>query len=249
MPETIRLNGDYIRVRRKKNNELTYGGDQGFFCGEENSRQDERKRKSGCGAVAFSDMLLYLAGRGEIYAEETVNYAGRNLKEEEYKEYFNSIYSLLGKISSERGISGLKLKLQFNKLSRKNNWKLRALWGLNGEKIYIRMEEMLKKDIPVILCIPMMLLKKDREHRLNLYIRAEEKMENNLQINCYRQQQAVNAHYVVVTGIFKEAKGECYLEISSWGKKYYISRNEYDTFIHTHFMGTILGNILYIRQK
>ncbi len=59
MPETIRLNGDYIRVRRKKNSKLTYGGDQEFFCGEENGRQDERKRKSGCGVAAFSDMLLY----------------------------------------------------------------------------------------------------------------------------------------------------------------------------------------------
>ncbi|MBO5054792.1 MAG: hypothetical protein J6C64_00345 [Lachnospiraceae bacterium] len=236
MPENIRLGGDYIRVRRKKNGELTYGGDQGFFQGNENRKQDKRKQMSGCGVVALSDILLYLAGRREAcYSEESVRYAGRILDEEEYKEYYNSIYELLGGIRSGNGISGLNLKLKFNKLSRKNNWSLRALWGLNGEKIYIRMEEMLKNDIPVILCIPMMLLKKDKNDRLNFYGGKEI--------------QSVNAHYVVVTGVFRKPDGESYLEISSWGKKYYINRNEYDTFIHTHFMGTILGNILYIRQK
>lgn len=237
MPENIRLSRDYIRVRRRKNGELTYGGDQGFFQGDGSRKQDKRKQMSGCGVVALSDILLYLAGKREAPCcfEESVRYAGRILDEEEYKEYYNTIYELLGRIRSGNGISGLNLKLKFNKLARKNNWSLRALWGLNGGKIYIRMEEMLKNDIPVILCIPMMLLKKDKNDRLNFY-RGKEI-------------QFVNAHYVVVTGIFKKPDGESYLEISSWGKKYYINRNEYDVFIHTHFMGTILGNILYIRQK
>lgn len=236
MPENIRLRGDYIRIRRKKNGELTYGGDQGFFQGDESKKQDKRKQTSGCGVVALSDVLLYLAGRREAFrAAESIRYAGRILDEEEYKEYYNSIYGLLGGIRSGNGISGWNLKMKFNKLSRKNNWKLQALWGLSGEKIHVRMEEMLKRDIPVILCIPMMLLRKDKNDRLKLY--------------GGKAIQSVNAHYVVVTGIFRKPDGECYLEVSSWGKKYYINRNEYDTFIHTHFMGTILGNILYIRQK
>ena len=41
----------YIRVRRT-NGQITYGGDQGFFAKETVGRQ-ERKRSSGCGAVAL----------------------------------------------------------------------------------------------------------------------------------------------------------------------------------------------------
>ena len=52
----------------------------------------------------------------------------------------------------------------------------------------------------------------------------------------------------MITGILEEEKGS-YYEISSWGKKYYINCKEYDRLIKTHFLGTILGNILYIRQR
>ena len=87
----------------------------------------------------------------------------------------------------------------------------------------------------------MMLRRRERNDRLWLYEKEETKA-------AYRRVKAVSAHYVTVTGMCWDAGG-AYLEISSWGRKFYIRREEYDTFIHTHFMGTILGNILYIRQK
>lgn len=230
------LKSEYIRVKRKNGSAMTFGGDQGFFRMAEGSKEDEKKNASGCGIVAFGDLLLYLGKRGKNFVTlESERYINRILEEEEYKSYYNIVYSFLGGILFSGGVSGFKLALKFNRLARKNRWKLRAVWGMSRRKLLPRIEEMLSRDIPVILCIPMMVRKKDKEDGLWLYHT----------VDCSRA-VFTKAHYVMITGI--TGKNDIlYYEVSSWGKKYYINVNEYDDLIHTHFMGTILGNILYIK--
>ncbi|MGN0376163.1 MAG: hypothetical protein ACI4ED_00875 [Suilimivivens sp.] len=75
-----------------------------------------------------------------------------------------------------------------------------------------------------------------------------EKIKWKEKLGTLRQKAFTRAHYITITSVIKE-RDMVFYEISSWGKKYYFSRNEYDVLIHTHFMGTILGNILYIRQR
>lgn len=230
------LKKDYIKVKRKNSNILTYGGDQGFFGTAGTAEESRKKKSSGCGVVAFSDLLLYLGGRNPDFCiAESRPYLNRILEEEEYIGYFNKIYSLLGGIPFKGGVSFLKLLFGFNRIAHREGWKLRAAWGFSGKKMNGRIEEMLNRDIPVILCIPMMLLKKDGADGLWLYQMPE-----------LTRAAFTNGHYVMITGIIYD-QSVLYYEVSSWGKKYYIKKNEYDTLTHTHFMGTILGNILYIR--
>lgn len=230
------LKSEYISVKRKNGNVLTFGGDQGFFNTLEGSKADKRKNASGCGIVAFSDLLLYLGKRGKDFEiQESKAYVNRILEEEEYKSYYNSVYSFLGGIPFSGGISGFKLFWSFNRIARKKGWKLRAKWGMSRKKLLPRIEEMLSRDIPVILCIPMMVRKKDKNEGLWLY-----------HISDGSRAVFTKAHYVTITGMIQK-NGILYYEISSWGKKYYINVSEYDALIHTHFMGTILGNILYIK--
>ena len=100
---------------------------------------------------------------------------------------------------------------------------------------------MLRKDIPVIMCIPMTLLKKDKGRGLSFYKKEKEG---------YRKVCVVSAHYVTVTGMIREkVDGRTFLQISSWGKQYYVCKEEYDELIHTVFLGIILGNILYIKSR
>ena len=227
---------DYIQVKRKNSNILTFGGDQGFFDTAHAAKEDKKKQSSGCGVVAFGDLLLYLGSKGPSFCiAECEPYLNRALEEDEYIDYFNSIYSFLGGIPFRGGVSFLKLLFGFNRIARREGWKLRAMWGFSGKKTGERIEEMLNRDIPVILCIPMMLLKKDKADGLWLYKAPD-----------FTRAAFTNGHYVMITGIVYEQTVP-YYEVSSWGKKYYINKNEYDTLIHTHFMGTILGNILYIR--
>lgn len=128
-------------------------------------------------------------------------------------------------------------------MARRNGWRLRARWGFSGRKIFSRIEEMLQRDIPVILCIPMMILKKDRNDKLSLYNRKFDDVKKRYE---YQVAEQTNAHYVTVTGILWEEEKR-YLSVSSWGREYYIDFKEYDTYINTHFLGKILGNILYVR--
>lgn len=237
----LRLKKPYIQVKRNSG-ELTYGGDQGFFKGAGAGTADARKNAMGCGVIAFSDLLLYLgSGNPEKVIQENEIYVNRTNQETAYREYYNKIYDYLGGVSMKNGISGFRLAMRFNRLSRRERWKLRANWGLSAGKLYGRIKEMLTGDLPVILCIPMMIFKKDKKDGISFYQEKNGKLEKIC---------TVSAHYVMVTGIVQEqGSGEVFLEISSWGKKYYVNWKEYDKLIHTHFLGTILGNIMYIRPK
>ncbi len=235
-----KLQKPYVQVRRK-NGEITYGGDQGFFKGGAPGSVEECKSAMGCGVVAFSDLLLYL-GTGDQSREtlENRSYVNRINDEVDYCSYYNCIYDFMGGVSARNGISGIRLRLRFNRLARRERWELRSVWGLSAGRLYGRIEEMLKQDIPVILCIPMMLFKRNKKDGLAFYRWADE----------WKKEAMVSAHYVTVTGIVRESgSSEIFFEISSWGKKYYINWKEYERLIHTHFLGTILGNVLYIRKR
>lgn len=242
MEKELKLCGEYIQIRRRESGILTYGGDQGFYAGGQTGSKEKRKESSGCGIIAFSDLLLYLANRDNRFVTEwNKSYVNRILEQEDYQKYYDSMYEFLGGIPMKGGISGVKLQMGFNRLARRQSWQLRSKWGLSGRKLWGRLEEMLEKDIPVILCIPMMLRKKDKGKDLSFYVKEE---------TGYRKVCAVSAHYVTVTGMLREESGECtFLEISSWGKKYYICKEEYEELIHTVFLGIILGNILYIKSR
>lgn len=241
----IGLLGDYIQIRRENGN-LTFGGDQNFFGSRESNGIDRKKKQFGCGVVAFADLLLYLGARDDAFlVKETADYVKKELSEFSYKEYFNRIYDFIGGVIGNYGISGITIFRRFNKIARRNGWKLRAKWGCSRKKLLTRIEEMLEKNLPVILCIPMMLLKKDKEDKLALYVR---KYDENADKYSYRLAEKTNAHYVTVTGIIYE-EDAIYLRISSWGKEYYINYMEYDAYIENHFLGKVLGNILYIRER
>lgn len=234
----LKLKNPYIQVRRNSG-ELTYGGDQGFFRGG-SGPDDDRKNAMGCGVIAFSDLLLYLGnGEPKKITPESKSYVNRINGQSDYKEYYNRIYELLGGVSKRSGISGIKLAMGFNRLSKREKWGLRAFWGISAGKLYGRVEEMLAKDLPVILCIPMILFRKKQKEGLHFY-----RMENG------KMQKAatVSAHYVMVTGIVAEnGSEEAFFEISSWGKKYYVNWLEYQNMMRRNLFGSILGNILYIR--
>lgn len=235
---SLALRKPYVQVRRNSG-QLTYGGDQGFFKGGK-GKDDARKNAMGCGVIAFSDLLLYL-GNSDPWkiTGETISYVNRVNEENAYKEYYNDIYRFLGGVSRRSGISGIKLAVGFNRLSKREGWKLKASWGISTRKLYGRVVEMLTKDFPVILCIPMILFRKNKKKELSFYCMVGDKMQ---------KVTSVSAHYVMVTGIVTEyGSEETFFEISSWGKKYYVNYKEYENMMRTNFLGAMLGNILYVR--
>lgn len=256
MSETVKLTGEYIRVKRR-DGRITCGGDQNFFAGAPERSADWRKQKLGCGITALGDLFLYLAGRegksltGERAGGTNGRQPGELFSEKEYRAYYNRIYRLAGGIApwAKNGLSILRMQLTFNRMARRQGWKLRARWGMSYARLLGRMEEMLGRDIPVILCIPFMVFGRDKKKGVSFYEKRE---------GAYHRACTVSAHYVVVLGILRE-KDVSWLRISSWGREYYVNWEQYCALLRPpfgkqplyglcfRFLETILGNILYIR--
>ena len=124
-------------------------------------------------------------------------------------------------------------------MCRKSGMHLHARWGWKRTKIVERTRRVLEQDIPVILCIPMMVLPWQKKHQMNLYQYKNGQM---------RVKTATQGHYVMITGIVEE-RGEYYFRISSWGKMFYLPIEEYLKFVEEHFLGNILGNVMDIRRR
>lgn len=94
------------------------------------------------------------------------------------------------------------------------------------------MEEMLSKNLPVIMSVGPNFPCVWRNHKLPFYIRKND--------GTYVQDCQVNGHYVTVTEM-----DETWLCISSWGKKYYINRQEYMEYVR-RYSGFLVSNIVYL---
>lgn len=224
----------YIQVQAGR--QSTYGGSQLFFK-ELPDRCSQRKYGSGCGMIALGDLLLYLMEKEtRLYQVGGITYHTAFQEKEAYMDYFNKLCRKLKWFPSRNGMSGVLMAIRFNAFMWKRRMPYRARWGLFESVREKRIEKMLRKDIPVILCIPCVLLPWQKKDRLPLY------MESNGQM---KQVDATRAHYVTITGLVSY-QGEEYYRISSWGRKYHISVREYRDFVRTHLLGTVLGNILYI---
>lgn len=190
--------------------------------------------------VALGDLLLYLMEK-EIrpYQLDGITYHTVFEEKEAYRTYFNKLCRKLKWFPTQNGMSGILMAIRFNAFMWKRRMPYRAKWGLFENVRGRRIERILQKDLPVILCIPRVLLPWQREDRLPLYMESSGQM---------KQVDATRAHYVTITGLVSH-QGENYYRISSWGRMYYISVKEYRDFVRTHLFGTVLGNILYITSK
>jgi len=59
----------------------------------------------------------------------------------------------------------------------------------------------------------------------------------------FKAASGVKAHFITVTGIDSE-----WLEISSWGRRYYLNRRNYEEYVSKH-SAALVSNILYIKRK
>lgn len=200
-----------------------YGGSQNFFKDDKGLFNQNRAR-SGCGLVAITDTVCYLRGLHNITSLD------------KYKRLFKASSRRSLWIPMRSGITfiqetiGLKASLTANRLPYKCHWCFRHRYVLD------RISYMLQNDTPVILCIPRTFGLKTHKAILNLY-------NDSLSLS-----SATSGHFVTVTGLMKDSQtGRLYYRISSWGKIYYISHDEYIDFLRRHPMG-LLGNIMLIER-
>ncbi|MCA5962640.1 hypothetical protein LC724_22785 [Blautia sp. RD014234] len=94
---------------------------------------------------------------------------------------------------------------------------------------------MLAHDIPVILLVGPNFPFVWGKHRLNMYHRSPE--------GEYSPSCQIKAHFVTVTGM-----DDTWMRVSSWGKEYYINRQEYVNYVKKH-SSFLISNICYIKSR
>jgi hypothetical protein len=253
-------NPNYVPV--VKDADTFYGGSQMWFPANRWYSKDYILHNYGCGTIATADMFLYLALQNEDFKTPVTQLALQGVPEINYCNYdayvrrINDDYTKTRRIIAVLGPRVASAINEYSKtygLGYHASWK----WSLTYYDMYEIMEEMLHKDIPVILSIgpntPNLWGKKGVPFYERKEIDYQDDSDQSAEVlkpYYYKEvKKAVNGHYVTVTGIIKDnVTGRIMLRISSWGKQYYINYEEYREYIDTN-SGTFTSSIVYVKRK
>ncbi len=212
-----------------KDGERSYGGNQRLF-------ENPTMRGYGCGVIAGADLLYYLALSRPQWASP---YTGKPETNELDFDLYARLCARLRRdfmpVIPHFGKTGPALALGLNAYFSRYGIPLHARWCIGHEKLFERIEEMLKNDIPVIFSVGANFPLFWGNHRVKLYT-----LDKN---GAVTPSAATRAHFMTVTGI-----DEDFLRVSSWGREYLISRSEYIGYTR-RYGSSITSNIMYITPK
>lgn len=249
---------DYAGNERWKNYDgttISFGGSQMWFYDDTSTEEPDKNARDyiiqnfGCGLITSSDVLLYLAKQDSRYATARTD---KVLQDEngviDYQSYVDYIYGM--DKSYERVINNFGMLLSsmhagMGAYNMCNRLGLNITWSHSKIKMLSRMKEMLENDIPVPLCIS----SNDRGGEGGVYFYDWLPTENEpYHFATKRYPYAVEGHFVTVTGLMVDnVKNQTILEISSWGRKYYVNYDEFIKYVEKHSTFAS-SNIVYIRK-
>ena len=208
----------------------SYGGSQMFS-------ENRAMRRCGCGAVSSSDLILYLAKYHDNCRISTLPPAllADVIDEKAYDAFAMSLIKKYMPVIPPFGMNGLTLVLGLDLFFLRHGIPYRASWGVRRDRLWERIAEMLSADIPVILSIGPNFPRVWEKSKASLYRKGT---ADELFPAC-----TVNAHFLTVTGMDDE-----WLQVSSWGKLFYISRKEYEQYVTEHSNG-ILCSIVSVSHR
>jgi hypothetical protein len=193
------------------------------YGGNQMWAEDKTLQLCGCGPVAVLDTILYLTGKQE-----------KPISLEEYNRELKKLSRAYLPLIRPFGINGILLAVGMNLLLRRYKLPYRAFWAVSGRKFWDRVEELLAQDLPVIFSVGPNFPAIWRKHRLTFYARRAD--------GSYYPAASAKSHYITATGCDEE-----WLRISSWGREYYIRRQEYDEYIRK-YSAYLVSNVLMLRK-
>lgn len=221
------LKHPYISVKR--NSKLSYGGSQNWSDSRVISR-------CGCGVIGCADVLIYLS-RYHLECKNNdfpAELLGENIDIEAYNQYLTKLNRRYLPIIPPFGINGFALSVGLELAFRYYKIPMRARWGVHSGELFKTIDRMLSEDIPVILSVGPNFPRVWQKKNATLYtMRSGEHP---------RASASTHAHFLTVTGMDEE-----WLQVSSWGRKYYISREEYADYVRLN-SNQLLSSIVNISK-
>lgn len=255
---------DYVPVI--KDAKISYGGSQMWFPDRKWYSKDYILHHYGCGTIAAADLFLYLSQKEKIL-QTPITALAVNMENQivypNYTSYVKQIHDQYTKtlpvlaVLGPWAASAINTYSDYYGLGLQASWK----WTLTYYDMYDLIEEMLEKDIPVILSIgpntPNLWGRKGisfyelREidfHPSALQTDTEYTVEIPKPYYYKAVKYDINGHYVTVTGLIKdELTGRIMLRISSWGSLYYMNYEEYRDYVE-NIGGTFTSSLIYIKK-
>lgn len=233
--DRISLKNNFISVANR-NSKSSFGGSQEWFVDPawgNISRQ-------GCGIIAAVDTMLYILGPQDVSYEKYADTIDRFRAERKLSRLFMKEFPIRIYDNTKVAIGILPFQMSgfLNKKMKAKGYKLRFKWnGIHGHRdMYQKMQSMISRNIPVVWALY------SRKGAVRLYVKSNDGMG-------YKDVGiTTNNHYVTVTGIIENVPSHRKLiEISSWGKCYYIDYDEYLEYVGSSLISKYCSNILYTK--
>lgn len=206
--------------------------------------------KYGCGVVAAVNTYLYLAGITRVTKNGYMS-----LVDEFVRMYPLSRLCL----NTGLGVLPWQMSSYIKRKCRAAGIKVGPDWqGRRGVgNLYEKMKQALSEDTPVIWAFYN--LKPSHKIQFYKYINGEFRDTYLDQHDMEHRYDDVNSHYVTVTAVFeseKDGKLQRWVEISSWGSKYYVNYEEFQSFVRNaggrlnpvNLINGYCSNILFIKK-
>ena len=178
-------------------------------------------KKSACGVIGAADVILHLKGRHQMSEKEYIAFT-KNL----WKKYLPVIPGI--------GMNSITLMIGMNRYFAKEQMPYRAVWNIRGKKMLSLIDQMLSKDIPIIFSVGPNFPKFWGKQAVRLYTKNAE--------GTYLPASKVRAHFMIITG-----RDDMWLQISSWGKEYYLNFVEYREYV-CRYSSFFVSNIICIKK-
>lgn len=220
--------------------ELTYNfpkisdGEHEYYGGRQQCLPTKTLQGFGCGLISAANILLCLDRRDGQYRGFFGKLRGDHLALLPFVQLVMILKRYIP-ILPKIGVNGLSLVWGMRFYFLRYRLPYRVRWCISGKKLWSRMEEMLKKGIPVLFCVGPNFPRFRDPAGVNFY----KKTENGE----YKRALSIKEHYVTVTGMDDE-----WVKVSSWGYEYYVNRVEYEAHVREH-SNYIFNNIALVREK
>ena len=178
-------------------------------------------KKSACGVIGAADVVLHLKGRHRMTETEYIDFAKRLWKW--YLPVFPGV-----------GMNSMTLMIGMNRYFRKEKMPYCASWNISGKRLLSKIDAMLAKDFPVIFSVGPNFPRFWGRQTVTLYKKTAQ--------GSYLSASKVRAHYMIITG-----RDGMWLQVSSWGKEYYLNFTEYQEYVRKHSC-FLVSNIICIKE-